>query len=247
VVRELWHLLPAEHILYYADSAYCPYGARSSEEIRERSALISRALVERGAKALVVACNTASSVAISDLRRLFIGVPVVGLEPAVKPAAALTKTGKVGILATTRTVAGERLAQLIIRHAEGVEVLTMPAPGIVELVEAGHTSGPRVEAALRPFLDPLLARGIDTLVLGCTHYPFLRETIQGLVGPSVVLLDSGVAIARRTAQVLTDTSPPPPNGSRHFTLLTSGDPKVVSRAATALLKHPIQATLLEIE
>lgn len=204
VLREVRRRLPSEDVLYYADNAYCPYGLRERGEIQERTVLISQLLLDRGAKAIVVACNTASAMAIDHLREVFPGIAFIGLEPAVKPAAILTRTRKVGVLATPRTVAGERLRWLIETHANGVEVRTVAATGLVELVEAGVLSGVEVTAALRPLLDPMLEAGVDVVVLGCTHYPFLRREIETYVGAGVQVIDSGAAIARRTQAVLTE-------------------------------------------
>lgn len=202
VLREIRQMLPGEDVLYYADNAYCPYGLRDRREIQERTVLISQLLLDRGAKAIVLACNTASAMAIDHVRQAFPGIAFVGLEPAVKPAAILTRTGKVGVLATPRTVAGERLRWLIETHANGIEVRTVAATGLVELVEAGVLSGAKVSAALRPLLNPMLEAGVDVVVLGCTHYPFLRGEIERHVGSDVAVIDSGVAIARRTLAVL---------------------------------------------
>lgn len=202
VLLEMQQLLPHESVLYYADSAYCPYGLRSPEEIRERSRLVTGHLIAEGAKAVVVACNTASAMAITHLREQFPDTPIIGLEPAVKPAVALTATSNVGVLATPRTVAGERLRWLIETHAGGVTVHTVAAPGLVELVEAGILDGEPVVEALQPLLDPMIEAEVDVVVLGCTHYPFLRESIQDYVGEGVQVIDSGVAIARRTEYVL---------------------------------------------
>jgi glutamate racemase len=201
VLREVRNLLPTEDLIYVADSAYCPYGNRSPEEILSRGLAITGELVARGAKMIIVACNTASSVAIDELRA-GCAVPIVGLEPAVKPAARRSRNGRVAVLATPRTVSGQRLADLIERHANGADVQLVPAPGWVELVERGHTSGPAVERAVLPLIRPLIAAGIDTLVLGCTHYPFLRPAIELAAGPGVQIIDSGEAIARRTRDVL---------------------------------------------
>ncbi len=204
VLRDIRALMPNEDIRYYADNAYCPYGLRSREQIQERSRLISGLLLDQGAKAIVVACNTASSMAIDDLRASFPETLFVGLEPAVKPAARLTKTGKVGVLATPRTVAGERLRWLIETHAGGIEVRSVAAAGLVELVEAGTLTGSAVTNALRPLLDPMIEAEVDVIVLGCTHYPFLRADIEAYMGPGVPVIDSGAAIARRTKHVLGD-------------------------------------------
>ncbi len=240
IMRDMRALLPAEDILYYADNAYCPYGLRSQQEIQERSRLITDLLISRGAKTIVVACNTASSMAITDLRLNFPGLDIVGLEPAVKPAVALTRSGKVGVLATPRTVAGERLRWLIETHAGGVEVHTVAAAGLVELVESGTLSGPAVTQALRPLLDPMIEAGVDVIVLGCTHYPFLRGSIETYMGPGVPVIDSGLAIARRTRHVLdaagllTSTGTA---GTQQF--MTSGPAAEVEAIARLLTGRPV--------
>ncbi len=244
VLRSLRAMLPIEDVLYYADSAHCPYGLRAPEEILNRSVAITGTLVERGAKLVVVACNTATSVALQELRARF-GVPIVGLVPAVKPAVAVTRSGRIGVLATPRTACGETLAELIRRHANGTAVITVPAPGLADLVEAGYTAGPEVEGVLRPLLDPLVASGIDTLVLGCTHYPFLRDAIRLLVGPDIAVIDSGEAIARRTWDVLA-THGRLRTGAEHggLSLLTSGEANAVGATASRLLGEPVTASHL---
>ncbi len=247
VYEEIRELLPSEDVIYFADSAYCPYGTRPPAEIDERSELISRMLLARGAKVIVVACNTASSVAIWHLREVFPGVSFIGLEPAVKPAVEQTKSGKVGVLATPRTVAGERLRWLIERYANGVEVHTVAATGLVELVEEGVLAGDAVQAALAPLLDPMLEAGVDEVVLGCTHYPFLRDEIERYMGPGVNVIDSGKAIARRTeflldgAGALTTRETP---GT--FTLLTSGDAAFVGDVAATLLGRKVATQTLAV-
>ncbi len=243
VLRDMRGLLPAEDILYYADNAYCPYGLRSQPEIQERSRLITDLLIGRGAKAIVVACNTASSMAITDLRLHGPGLDIIGLEPAVKPAVALTRSGKVGVLATPRTVAGERLRWLIETHAGGVEVLSVAAAGLVELVETGTLTGPAVNDALRPLLDPMIEAGVDVIVLGCTHYPFLRRSIEEYMGPSVPVIDSGLAIARRTRHVLEAAGLLTSNGlPGTLQLMTSAAPAVVEPIARLLTGQPVAVT-----
>lgn len=235
VLQEVRAILGSEDILYYADSAYCPYGQRTAAEIIARSALITGALVQRGAKIIVVACNTATSVALDGLRAST-NVPIVGMVPAVKPAAATSHGGHIGVLATPRTASGEMLADLIETHAADVKVTTVSAPGLADLVEAGQTSGHQVETMLRPLLDPLVSAGIDTLVLGCTHYPFLRETISGLLGPDIEIIDSGAAVARRTQSVLYEHGLlRQMAGDGDLRLLTSGDPTIVAGVAARLL------------
>jgi glutamate racemase len=204
VWREIAAMMPAENVIYIADSAYVPYGVRRPEEIRERSIAVARFLIERGVKLVVVACNTASAIAIDDLRAEFPHMNFVGLEPAVKPAVGMSMTGRVGVLATPRTVSGQRLRVLIEHWSDGVQVHSIAGNGMVELVEAGELAGEAVDDVLRPVLDPLLADNVDVLVLGCTHYPFLRDAIQAYIGPEVRIIDSGNAIARRTMNLLQD-------------------------------------------
>lgn len=242
VYREVRKHLPAEDVIYYADSAYCPYGTRSPEEIRQRCHMISRLLIEQGSKIIVVACNTASSMAIDFLRFSFPHIFFVGLEPAVKPAAEITRTGKVGVLATPRTVAGDRLRWLIETHASGVEVRTTPGNGLVELVEAGTLRGEMVRETFGPMLAPMLEAGVDVVVLGCTHYPFLRDEIQDYVGPEVEIIDSGAAIARRIINVLrAQNLLGESNQQGSFRLLTSAPAEETGRVASLLLGMPISA------
>jgi len=229
VLRELRTALPRNNMVYVADSKYAPYGTKPPEFIRERSSAIVRFLVaQRQSTVVVVACNTATTHAVDLLRRDFPAVPIVGTEPAIKPAARTTRSGVVGILATGATLSGERVTNLIERNAEGIEVVTQPCPGLVELVEAGDLSGPDTLELLRRYTRPLIARGVDGIVLGCTHYSFLRPAIQRLVGPSVTLFDSAAAIARQTARVLAARAAEGDRegaaASGRVSFLTSGDP-----------------------
>lgn len=201
VVREIRQLLPRESILYYADSAHCPYGSKSAAEITARALAISDELLAAGAKLIVVACNTATIAAVEKLRATY-PLSFVGIEPAIKPAVAQTRSGVVGVLATGAALGGEKFLRLTAQHGQNVRVITQPCPGLVEFVERGELDGPALRAALRAFVAPLLAQNADTLVLGCTHYPFLRAALSALVGPGVRLLDTGAAVARQTARVL---------------------------------------------
>ena len=246
VYREIRKHVPAEDVIYYADSAFCPYGIRTHQKIRQRCHAISRLLIERGAKVIVVACNTATSVAIDFLRASFPQIPFIGLEPAVKPAAAITNTGKVGVLATPRTVSGDRLRWLIETHASGAEVRTTPGNGLVELVESGILEGPEVLATIQPMLEPMLEAGVDVVVLGCTHYPFLRDEMQQLVGPEVAIIDSGAAIARRLSSVLKANNLLFRGDSiGSFRLLSSAPAEGISRVASQLLGESIPAYQVE--
>ena len=244
ILRELRRALPRDDLFYVADSKYVPYGAKSPELIRERSSAIVRFLVERRqSKVIVIACNTATTHAVDGLRRDFPAVPIVGTEPAIKPAAQATHSGVVGILATGATLAGERVTNLIERNAERIEVVTQPCPGLVEQVEAGDLSGPATVELLRRYLDPLLARGADAIVLGCTHYNFLQPAIQRLVGSSVMLFDSAAAIARQTVNVLAARAGDIPRegttASGRVAFLTSGDPSAVRPVLETMWGEPI--------
>lgn len=199
-MREIAKILPHEDILYFADTIHCPYGERSYEEIQHLSQGIVRFLLDQGAKVIVVACNTASAVALSHLRAEF-DVPIVGMEPAVKPAALTTRSGKVGVIATKVTFQGELFAKLIERFATDVEVYTQACPGLVERVEAGLFDDAETEGLLQTCLRPMLEVGMDSLVLGCTHYPLLIKTIRKIVGPGVKVIDPSLAVARQTKRV----------------------------------------------
>ncbi len=201
VALALRRALPHESILYYADTAHCPYGEREPEEVRVLAVAAARWLLSRGAKLLVVACNTASAAALARLRQEF-DLPIVGMVPAMKPASLLSRAGKVGVLATPATVHADLFARLVQDFAGGIEVHVATGTGLVELVEAGEIDTPRLRRTLRSHLTPLLEQGIDTLVLGCTHFPFLRPAIAALVGSDVQVLDTGEAVARQVSRVL---------------------------------------------
>ncbi len=201
VWREVAKLLPNEHLIYLADQAHIPYGPRPLHEVRGFAEGIVRFFAQSGVKLVVVACNTASAAALSHLRETF-DIPIVGMEPAVKPATLHTRTGRVGVIATPATFQGEPYARLLARYARGVDVLAQPCPGLVEQVERGDLDGPATMALLHRYLDPLVGAGVDQLVLGCTHYPFLREAIEQVVGPDVEIIDPAPAVARQVVRVL---------------------------------------------
>lgn len=201
VLKHLVHQLPNEHFVYYADSAYAPYGNKSSDTIRARCFAIADILIAQGAKALVVACNTATAAAIAALRQQY-RVPIIGMEPAVKPAAAASKNGIIGVLATTGTLQSAQFAALLEHYGQQVQVVTQACVGLVECIEAGAIETPHTLALLTQYCAPLVAAGADTIVLGCTHYPFVRQQIQTLVGPHITLIETGAAVARQLQQVL---------------------------------------------
>ena len=194
VLRAIRAALPAENLVYVADSGHAPYGDKSEAHIIERTLTVGNWLAVSGVKAITVACNTATVVAIRHLREQT-HIPVVAIEPAIKPAANTTRTGVVGVLATTQTLQSESVARLCLEHGEGKRILLQACPGWVEAVEEADLHSPQTEALLRQFVVPLMDQGVDTLVLGCTHYPFLRNTLQRIVGDDVVLIDPAVAVA----------------------------------------------------
>ena len=202
VLGEIRALLPQESLLYVADSGHVPYGEKSPDFIRERSQRIAEFLLGQGAKALVLACNTATAAAIAELRGRYPQLPIIGMEPAVKPAAAATQSGVVGVLATTGTLKSAKFAALLDRFANDVRVITQPCPGLVEQIEAGELDSEATRALLSGFVQPLLAEGCDTLILGCTHYPFLKPLLRTLVPESVSLIDTGAAVARQLQRLL---------------------------------------------
>ena len=202
VLRHLRLELPAERFLYFADQAHIPYGPRPAAEVLAFTAAITRFMLARDAKLIVVACNTATTAALDSLRQLFPDVPFVGMEPAVKPAAAQTRSGVVGVLATPGTLSSHRYASLMARFAADVRVYEDPCAGLVPLIEAGALAADETRALLRRVVAPMLAAGADTLVLGCTHYPFVRPLLDEIVGQEVTIIDPAPAVARQTRNVL---------------------------------------------
>ena len=200
--RQVVHALPSESLLYVADQANVPYGHRSADEIQANSLGIADYLVAQGCKAIVVACNTASAVALEPLRQRFPHLPILGLEPAVKPAVQLTRSGVVGVMATPATFQGQLYRATVGRYATAVQVVEQVCVGLAELVEQGDLEGPDCDARLMGYLQPMLDAGADTIVLGCTHYPFVIESIRRLVGPAMAVLDPAPAVARHLADVL---------------------------------------------
>jgi glutamate racemase len=234
VLREIRAVLPGEDLVFVADSRHVPYGDKTAAHIRARSLAIGRFLVEEGAKTIVIACNTATAAAAETLRET-LTVPIVAMEPAVKPAAAATRTGVVGVIATVGTLESARFAALLARFGAGIEVVTQPAPGLVERIEAGDLDGAETCALVERFTMPLVAAGADVIVLGSTHYPFVRPLIARIVGPDVTLVDTGAAVARQLVRVLErhhlrrDGARP---GSERF--WTSGDAGAAAAAVSRL-------------
>ncbi|MDE5637188.1 MAG: glutamate racemase [Alistipes sp.] len=203
VWRELRRALPDESLTYLGDGKNCPYGSRPREEVRLLADDAVACLLAEGCKMVVVACNTATAAAIDFLREKYPSVPIVGLEPAVKPACLETRSGVVGVLATERSLDGEPFRRTASRYGSGIEVITAPGRGFVELVEQSREDTPEAEACVRAAVGEMLDRGADRIVLGCTHYPFLRHVIERVIGDrDVRIVDSSAAVARRTEQLL---------------------------------------------
>lgn len=243
VMQHVRRLLPQHDLGYFADTAFCPYGPRPVAFVQERSLHVARWLVQRGARMIVVACNTASSAAL-ELLRAELPVPIVGTEPGLKPAAAATRSGRVGVLATSNTLNGERFAMLAQRFAHGVKVLTQPCPGLVDAVERGDLASDATRALVQRYVEPLMTRGVDTLVLGCTHYPFLRPLIAEVAGPEVQIIDTGPAIAQQTARVAAQHGIAA--GAGRLRYWTSGEPQEVAPVLQRLLgeQAPIEHAVL---
>lgn len=232
VLKELLRQLPGHRFVYYADNANVPYGEKSAAFITGRSREITRTLIGKGADIIVVACNTATAAAIDTLRASF-PLPFVGMEPAVKPAALGTRSGVIGVLATAGTFKGSRYLTTRSNYEDGCKIVESVGKGWVELVENGILDGPKAEDTVRASVQPLLDSGADTLVLGCTHYPFLTPVIARVAGPGVKLINPAPAVARRTAQVLSEKGLLPigteNNGDSRVELLSSGDGKVLHK------------------
>ena len=222
MLRHIRAALPAEDLLYVADSAHAPYGDKSAQFIEARTLAIAEFLVARDAKALVVACNTATAAAIARLRERYV-LPIVGMEPAVKPAAEATRAGVIGVLATSGTLESGKFTELVGRFGSQARVIVQPCPGLVERIEEGDLAGPLTRRLLENFVSPLLAQGADTLVLGCTHYPFLTPLLRELAGPSVEIVESGAAVARQLVRRLAEADFSPARGEGGERFFSSGD------------------------
>ncbi len=227
VAAAIRQALPRERLLYFGDNAHVPYGERSDAEILGFSEAITHALLARDCKLIVIACNTASAAALKPLRDKMPYISFVGMEPAVKPAVEHTRTGVVGVIATIATVKGDVFASIVERFAQGVKVLQQACPGLVRQIEAGEFDTPKTEAMLRGWIEPMMAQGIDALVLGCTHYPLVRPLIERITGPDVRVIDPAPAIARRVEFVLNKRDElAEPDAQGGLVSYTSGDVEV---------------------
>lgn len=236
VLRAIREQMPEESVIYFGDQGHIPYGPRPMEQIREFSEAITRFLLQQDAKIIVVACNTASAAALKSLRETFPAVQFVGMEPAVKPAAEHTHTGKVGVLATPATFQGALYASVVERFANGVELFQNTCPGLVQEIEQGNLSGPETRKILEDALGPMLEKNIDTVVLGCTHYPFVIPLIQQIVGDRVRVIDPAPAVAKQTGRLLEANDIKSNSRSKGDVMLyTSGDPDDLKALLPTLL------------
>ena len=229
VYRELVKVLPRERYLYFSDNAHCPYGEKTAAYIQERGRTITEVLLGLGADIIVVACNTATAAAIATLRAEYPAVPFIGMEPAVKPAALGTRSGVIGVLATAGTLKGSKYLNTRGLYQDNVKIVEHVGQGFVELVEGGILDGPEAEATVRASLQPLLDAGADTIVLGCTHYPFLQPLIERLAGPGVKVIDPAPAVARQTVRILQERGIPTGEGPFSVDLYFSGEPDSLER------------------
>src|SRR5487761_1937564 len=249
VLKHIRQTLPRARLIYAADSVHVPYGDKSVHYIEQRAITLTRFLISQGADAIVIACNTATAAAAATLRQNF-KCPVIGMEPAVNPAVAATKSGVVGVLATIGTLESARFAALLERYAGDVEIVTQGCPGLVEQVELGELKSDRTRELIVRFTAPLLARGADTLILGCTHYPFLAPLIRDVVGDQVVLVDTGAAVARQLQRRIKTELPMrskpviDTGNNPRAQFFTSAEPAQAARIMSALWGESVSVNLL---
>lgn len=246
VLREIHAQWPQEALLYVADSGHAPYGEKSADFIEARALHIIDHLLSQDVKAIVVACNTITGLIIDRLRQHFPGLLIVAIEPAVKPAALVTRSGVVGVLATRQTIASPGLARLIQAHGQGRQFLLQACPGWVERVEAGALDDEDTQALLDEYVQPLLSQGADTLVLGCTHYPFLAHAIRRLAGPGIEIIDPAAAVARELGRRLQhmELMAPITRTPKPIRFWTSGNVQISGRVASRLWGALIEPMVL---
>lgn len=236
VLRAIREQMPEESVIYFGDQGHVPYGPRSLQQVRDFSEGITRWLLSKDAKIIVVACNAASAAALTYLRQTFPNISFVGMEPAVKPAAEHTETGVVGVLATPATFQGALYASVVERFANGVQLLQNTCPGLVQQIETGDLEGPETRRILEEALTPMLEKNIDTVVLGCTHYPFVIPLVQRIAGEKVRVIDPAPAAARQAKRLLEAEGKKSPAGTRgEVRFYTSGDAKFVQSLLPKLL------------
>jgi glutamate racemase len=239
VLRAIQNELPGEALIYFADQLHVPYGRRSMQQVRDFAASITRFLLQQEAKLVVVACNTVSAAALNELRLAFPETPFVGMEPALKPAIEKTRTRRVGVLATPVTFQGQLYTALVDRYAQGITVFQNTCPGLVEQIEAGDLESDRTRKILEDALLPMQAEGVDTIVLGCTHYPFVIPLIEAIIGANALVIDPAPAVARQSRRLLEARQIAAPQEGRNAQVrprfYTSGDPRQFNRLLRRLV------------
>lgn len=233
VLRALRERLPGVPLRYLADSAYAPYGERDAAQVVQRSVALTQRLIDEGATLIVVACNTATVLAISILRERWPAVPFIGVEPGIKPAAARTRNRRVALMATAATAASARVQHLVQEHAAHIEVLLQGCPGVVDVIERAGADEAALTAALSPYCERIREFGADTVVLGCTHYPFVEPQIRALLGQEMQIVDTAQAIAARAASLWKEAA----IDGAGLTLHTTGAPQALARMASQWLHH----------
>ncbi len=234
ILRALRRVLPQAPVLYVADSGHAPYGERTPAYVLGRSRIVAAHLIEEGAVGLVVACNTATAIAVQALRDEWPGTPIIGVEPGVKPAAAGTRNGRIGVMATPATLASEKFRRLLQSQAGGAQVFSQACPGLARLIERGDLDASDLRTAIEEHTRPLREAAVDTVVLGCTHYAFVHDLIAAAMGAEVQIIDTAEAVARHAANTLAELLPPPA-GDAVAKLRTTGSPRTLQRIASAWL------------
>ena len=221
VMSHIQSLLPNESLAYVADSLFAPYGLKSNDVILERSkTAIDYLIKKQSVKLIVVACNTATAAAIQELRQIY-QIPIIGMEPAIKPATKATICKKVGILATNGTLDSAKFSALLETYSGEIDFHTQPCPGLVELIEQGRTDDSSIKNLIRKYLDPLIEIKVDTIVLGCTHYVFIRNIIENIMGPEVIIIDTGLAVAKQVKSELENFSLQNKSAEKYYSISTN--------------------------
>jgi glutamate racemase len=241
VLRALQRRLPGAELFYIADSAHAPYGERDASFVQQRSTALTEALLERGARIVVVACNTATALAIDRLRALYPTTRFVGVEPGLKPALALSRNGRIGVMATAATLSSARFARLLAEQQRaGVEFVLQACPGLAQALEDGDADSATVRAIVARDAGALRSHGVDTVVLGCTHYPFASEAITAVTGADVALVDTAAAIAEQCARLAAKVAPPSAATVRRVGVATTGDQSRLEAIAARWLDFEVE-------
>jgi glutamate racemase len=243
VLREIRAALPVESIDYVADSAHAPWGDKPPGYVRERGLKLARFLLEQGVKAIVIGSNTGTAGSAEAVRGA-VSIPVVGIEPGIKPAVAATRSGVIGAIVPAAVGESDRLASLLDRFGADVNVIVQPVPGLVEFIETGDLDSPELKAKVEGYVRPMLDAGADTIVLGSTHYVFLKPVLAEVAGPGVALIETGAAVARQLARVLDERGLRAAGGAAHDRFWTSGDPATSTRVISRLLGRDVQVEKL---